>query len=74
MEFRHVARSLVYPQVADQIRAAIIEGELGPGEPLPTERRLCDQLGVSRASVREALRSLQAQGLVSERRSSPRGW
>ena len=71
MEFRQIARNPVYQQVADQIRAAIVEGNLGPGDPLPTERELCAQLGVSRASVREALRSLQAQGLVSAGGNSP---
>jgi DNA-binding FadR family transcriptional regulator len=71
MEFRQIARNPVYRQVADQIRAAILEGNLGPGDPLPTERELCEQLGVSRASVREALRSLQAQGLVSGGGNSP---
>jgi DNA-binding FadR family transcriptional regulator len=71
MEFRQIARNPVYRQVADQIRAAILEGDLGPGDPLPTERELCEQLGVSRASVREALRSLQAQGLVAGGGNSP---
>lgn len=58
-------RSPIYLQVAERIREAIIAGHLRPGDALPTERELAESLGVSRASVREALRALQAQGLVS---------
>lgn len=58
-------RHPIYLQVADRIREAIIAGELRPGDALPTERELAESFAVSRASVREALRALQAQGLVS---------
>lgn len=58
-------RNPIYLQVADRIREAIIAGELTPGDALPTERELAESFAVSRASVREALRALQAQGLVS---------
>ncbi|HEX2659842.1 MAG TPA: FCD domain-containing protein [Polyangia bacterium] len=51
--------------MADQIRSAILAGTMSSGERLPPERELARQFGVSRASVREALRHLQAQGLVS---------
>lgn len=54
----------LYLQVADSIREVILSGDLGPGDPLPTERELAEEHAVSRASVREALRALQAQGLV----------
>ena len=62
---KQVVRAPVYVQVADQIRAAIAGGELAPGEPLPTERELAETVGASRASVREALRVLEAQGLIA---------
>jgi DNA-binding FadR family transcriptional regulator len=65
MEFQEVDRKPLYLQVAEQIRDAILRGDLGSGERLPTERELSETFGVSRASVREALRSLQAHGLVS---------
>lgn len=55
----------LYLQVADRIRDAIIAGTLAPGDALPTERELAESFEVSRASVREALRALQAQGLVA---------
>ncbi|AHH96892.1 GntR family transcriptional regulator [Kutzneria viridogrisea] len=50
-------------EVADAIRAAILSGHLRPGDTL-VERRLADQLGVSKTPVREALISLAASGLV----------
>lgn len=64
MAFREVVRNPVYLQVAEQLREAILAGELAQGDPLPTERELSESFGVSRASVREALRVLQAQGLI----------
>jgi DNA-binding FadR family transcriptional regulator len=65
MAFKEIVRSPVYLQVAEQLREAILAGELAPGEELPTERELSQSFGVSRASVREALRALQAQGLIA---------
>ncbi len=65
MTFQEVSRKPIYLQVAEQMREAILEGELPPGEPLPTERELSAQFGVSRPTVREALRVLQAEGLVA---------
>jgi DNA-binding GntR family transcriptional regulator len=47
----------------DRIRAAIISGHFAGGQRL-VERTLCDQLGVSRSVVREAIRYLEAEGLV----------
>jgi DNA-binding GntR family transcriptional regulator len=49
--------------VARILRTEIFSGELKPGEPLP-ERLLAEQLGVSRTPVREALFTLQSEGLV----------
>ncbi|HEY0255551.1 MAG TPA: FCD domain-containing protein [Kofleriaceae bacterium] len=51
--------------VARRLREAIIGGELAVDEPLPSEKQLCEQLNVGRSTVREAIRILQAQGLVS---------
>ncbi|WP_210491504.1 FCD domain-containing protein [Patulibacter sp. SYSU D01012] len=64
MAFEEVERRPVYQQVAAQLRAAILDGELAPGHDLPSERELGLRFGVGRTSVREALRALQAQGLV----------
>jgi len=51
-------------QVADTLRAAVAHGELQPGERL-VERVLCERIGVSRTSLREALRELENEGLVT---------
>lgn len=64
MAFEEVVRRPVYQQVAEQLREAILDGTLAPGAPLPAERELGERFGVSRTSVREALRQLEAQGLA----------
>ena len=70
--FHSVSRPSIYMDVAGQIRRAILEGTMSSGERLPPERELARQFGVSRATVREALRHLQAQGLLAARgRTSP---
>jgi len=53
-----------FDEVASAILARIRSGELQPGDRLPPERQLVDDFGVSRTAVREALRSLAAQGLI----------
>ena len=57
-----------YQQVADDLRALVLSGELAPGERLPTEQELCESFGVSRSTVREALRVLASQHLVTTTR------
>lgn len=53
-----------YEQVADQLRELIMTRELSPGERLPNEALLAREFGVSRATIREALRVLAAQNLI----------
>ena len=57
----------LYRQIADQIAQLIASGEFLPGARLPAERELATSLGVSRASVREAIISLEMGGLVQVR-------
>lgn len=57
-----------YQQVADDLRGLILSGELSPGAQLPTEAELCESFGVSRSTVREALRVLSSQHLVTTTR------
>jgi GntR family transcriptional repressor for pyruvate dehydrogenase complex len=62
MPVRRVRKA--YEQVNDQLRELIVSGELAPGERLPNEAVLAREFGVSRATVREALRILTAQNLI----------
>jgi DNA-binding FadR family transcriptional regulator len=50
--------------LAERLRVDIISGQLRPGERLPTEPQLCEQSGLSRSTVREALRLLSSQHLI----------
>jgi DNA-binding FadR family transcriptional regulator len=62
-----------YEDIAEQLRDAIDTGVLGPGQRLPTEETLAGDFGVSRATVREALRLLAAQNLVRTAKGSGGG-
>jgi len=62
--FNPIKNTKVYEQVIDQIKDMIAEGTLKKGDRLPSERSLVEQLQVSRASIREALRALEVIGLV----------
>jgi GntR family transcriptional regulator, transcriptional repressor for pyruvate dehydrogenase complex len=65
--FEPVSNGRVSAEIADRIKAAIRAGALAPGDQLPPERDLTRQLGVSRVSVRDALRMLEANGLIEVR-------
>lgn len=56
-----------YDVLAEQLRRTILDGEMPEGARLPTERELVVQTGLSRGSVREALRKLEVEGLVRPR-------
>lgn len=56
-----------YAQVTRQLSEMITSGSFSAGQPLPNERRLADLFGVSRATIREALRVLQLAGQVEKR-------
>jgi GntR family transcriptional regulator, transcriptional repressor for pyruvate dehydrogenase complex len=53
--------------IVDQVRTLIHEGKLTPGDRLPPEREMCERFGVSRVTLREALRVLEAGGLIEIR-------
>lgn len=57
-------RPPAYQLLADELRAEITSGRLQPGERLPPEPELCVRTGVSRSTVREALRLLASQHLI----------
>lgn len=54
-------------QVATQLQSLVLNNAIKPGEKLPSERELCELLGVSRTVVREAVRSLVVKGLLEVR-------
>ncbi|MFI1091171.1 GntR family transcriptional regulator [Streptomyces sp. NPDC020917] len=58
---------LKYEQIADSLRNRIAEGEFGSGALLPSGRDLCEQWGVSRATVIKAMEVLRGDGLVAAR-------
>src|SRR5207244_395543 len=62
-----IRRSRLYQGIVEQIEGLLERGELKPGDQLPPERQLAEQFQVSRASVREALRSLELLGIVETR-------
>lgn len=54
-----------YAELAEDLRGRIVSGEYGPGDRLPIEPELCARYGVSRSTLREALRLLASQNLVT---------
>lgn len=59
--------------IIDQIRSAILEGKVAPGEKLQSEKNLMEDFGVSKATIREALRVLEYMGLVEIRQGASGG-
>ncbi len=64
---KQIKRIPVTKQISDSIKDSIIKGQFKVGEKLPAEKNLCDLLGVSRSSLREAMKELQAQGYIELR-------
>ncbi len=68
--FTPVKNTKVYEIVVEQIKNMIKEGTLKKGDKLPTEREMSEELQVSRASVREALRALEVVGLIESKQGA----
>lgn len=62
--FATIERRSIWQDVANQIRTMIEAKGLPPGEKLPSERTMCQQFGISRISLREALRALEREGYI----------
>ncbi|MCC6803467.1 MAG: FadR family transcriptional regulator [Anaerolineae bacterium] len=62
--FKPIVNNRLSDEAVEQVRALIEQGTLKPGDKLPSERQLVQQFGVSRTSLREALRILEALGLI----------
>lgn len=65
--FRPVQTGRVSEQIVERVKDAIRSGQLTVGQRLPAERQLTEQLNVSRVTVRDALRILEARGLIEIR-------
>jgi DNA-binding FadR family transcriptional regulator len=64
---RPVGKQRVAEEIVEQLRGLILKGSFAPGDKLPPERKLAEELGVNRASLREAIKSLEQMGLVKTR-------
>ncbi|MBP2300648.1 FadR/GntR family transcriptional regulator [Azospirillum picis] len=73
VEFESVVTASAAKQIADSLRAAIMDGRLKVDERLPTEEELAQHFKVSRPTVREALKRLAAQHLIRSRRGPTGG-
>src|SRR3954454_18109565 len=65
--FAKAQRVRSFADVLEQLREAILSGRIRPGDRLPAERDLCAEFGVGRPTLREALRSLEAVGMIEVR-------
>ncbi len=68
-EFETIRKQRVHEEVARQIEQVILK-KLSPGDKLPAERELAEMLGVSRSSIRDAMRRLEMVGLVEPRQGA----
>jgi GntR family transcriptional repressor for pyruvate dehydrogenase complex len=68
-DFETIRKNKVYEEVARQIERLILQ-KLHPGDKLPPERELAEMFGVSRSSIRDAMRSLELVGLVEPRQGA----
>jgi GntR family transcriptional repressor for pyruvate dehydrogenase complex len=62
-----IRKTRVAEEIADRVRVLILDGTFAPGRPLPAERALAERFGVSRGSIRDALRTLETIGLLVTR-------
>lgn len=67
--FKKIKNKSVVKTVVDSITKAIINGELRPGDKIPTEMELADSFGVGRNSIREAIKILVYYGILEIRRA-----
>ncbi len=72
-EFEAVRVNRISQNIAEQIRGAILAGELKIGEQLPPEKDFAKHFGVSKSSLREAYRALEAYGLLEIRQGMSGG-
>ena len=66
--FKKIKRSSLVQVVIDRLTEAMINGELKPGDKIPTEMELAEQLGIARNTIREAIKILVYMGVLEIRR------
>lgn len=71
--FKPISSSKAPQIIIKQVRGAILRGDISPGEKLPSSDELMEQFGVSRATLREALRALEYLGLIEIRKGAKGG-
>jgi len=71
--FKSAKSNKISENIIEQIRKAIFEGKLKPGDKLPPEKELMENFGVSKATLREALRSLEVLGFLEIRKGASGG-
>jgi len=71
--FQQVEQNKVALDIIRQVRQSILEGKLRPGDRLPPEKELVQSFGVSKHSLREALRALESMGFLSIRKGAGGG-
>jgi GntR family transcriptional repressor for pyruvate dehydrogenase complex len=64
VSFRAINRASVVERIIQTFEHALVQGELNPGQRLPSESELTEQLGVGRTALREAMKMLEALGVV----------
>ena len=62
-----IGKQRVAEEIVQQLRSLILRGHYATGDKLPPERKLAEELGVNRASLREAIKALEQMGLVKTR-------
>src|SRR5256885_9758759 len=67
VHFEPISRRTVSDEIRERIAERIRERDLAPGSQLPSERDLCEQFGVARTAVREAIQGLIMVGLIERR-------
>jgi GntR family transcriptional regulator, transcriptional repressor for pyruvate dehydrogenase complex len=67
MKMTKINRQKIYEVIAEQIKQQIMNGDLKPGDRLPTGKELCEMYQVGRSTVREALSALEIMGLIETR-------
>lgn len=65
--FHPIRTERIYQKIVNQVQQMLHSGQLAPGDRLPSEREIAEQLGVSRPAVREALSALEMMGLLEVR-------